>query len=632
MTGKRLRYIVLLLLITGKVFGQESYFSVNADSISEQITALNKEIDITVSNVGLQEFLRAVANSSNLNLNIDPKVDVIVTNNFHGVTVKDMLIFIERNYPITIDVIGNIVDISRKEVIEIIETNFKGVRFDTVSNLISLDYYKSPLIQVAREITKVSKNNVILAPSIAQQEVNGYIDNMPFEGALEQFAFSNGLELRISESGYFILEPKQQETQIQNPQVRPARPSSRQNQSQSEPDDFILEVNKNRDGIVSVICSNAPLDQVIQKVSNELGKQYFISTVLKGEVSVVADIKDYEQFIQDVLNGTNYIYSNQKDIFIIGSNENSLLKHCEVFKFQNRTIDEIIEVLPSDVKDGLLINEFPDLNSLLISGGKQRVDKLTNFLNSIDKTVPVILIEIYIVNVSRNYTITTGINAGLGNEIVPSQGTVFPTIDLQIGSEGLNRIIEGFNGFGVLNLGKVTPGFYLTLKALEEQGILNVSSTPQLSTLNGYEATMKIGETKYYLEESSNFIGTQNPSLSTSKTYKDIKAELAVTIRPIVSGDDQITLNITVEQSDFTERISNEAPPGSVNRTFESIVRVKNQETIILGGLEEKRNQDSSTGTPWLSRIPIIKWLFSSRTKQNQNSKLSIFIKPTIIG
>jgi type IV pilus assembly protein PilQ len=181
-------------------------------------------------------------------------------------------------------------------------------------------------------------------------------------------------------------------------------------------------------------------------------------------------------------------------------------------------------------------------------------------------------------------------------------------------------------------MGNLNPNFYLTLKALEEQGILDVNSTPQLATLNSHEATLSIGNTEYYLEEQSNYIGSQTPQLSTSQTYKPVNAELSITIKPVVSGDDQITLEIKVEQADFTERISKTAPPGSVTRSFQSIIRVKNQETIILGGLEQKKIQDSASGVPFLSRIPIIKWLFSSRTKVNSNSKLSIFIKPTIIG
>ena len=52
---------------------------------------------------------------------------------------------------------------------------------------------------------------------------------------------------------------------------------------------------------------------------------------------------------------------------------------------------------------------------------------------------------------------------------------------------------------------------------------------------------------------------------------------------------------------------------------------------IVLGGLENKEISDTGTGVPFLSRIPIIKWLFSNRRKAKGKSKLLIFVKPTII-
>jgi type IV pilus assembly protein PilQ len=53
---------------------------------------------------------------------------------------------------------------------------------------------------------------------------------------------------------------------------------------------------------------------------------------------------------------------------------------------------------------------------------------------------------------------------------------------------------------------------------------------------------------------------------------------------------------------------------------------------ILLGGLMEKRKSDSGSGTPFLSRLPVIKWFFSSRKHESSDSKLSVLIKPTIIN
>jgi type IV pilus assembly protein PilQ len=133
------------------------------------------------------------------------------------------------------------------------------------------------------------------------------------------------------------------------------------------------------------------------------------------------------------------------------------------------------------------------------------------------------------------------------------------------------------------------------------------------------------------LEIRNDLIGTQNPTLTSSQIYKPIKADLSLKILPIVSSEDMVTLEIEVNQSNFTTRISELAPPGSVERKFSSIVRAANKDMIILGGLEEKENSRSGSGLPFLSRIPVLKWFFGSRTSKMRRSKLTIFIRPTIV-
>ena len=197
-------------------------------------------------------------------------------------------------------------------------------------------------------------------------------------------------------------------------------------------------------------------------------------------------------------------------------------------------------------------------------------------------------------------------------------------------AESVNNIIQGLNGNSFLNLGKVTPNFYLSINALERDGLLKVRSTPKLATLNGTEATLTIGNTQYYAIQSNSFVGTQQPVTVSTTQFESVNADLSVSIKPFVSGDEQITLDISVEQSDFTAQTS-DSPPPSVTRSFTSLLRVKNGEMILLGGLEEKSISNSGSGVPLLSRIPVIKWFFGSRTRRKEKSKLNIFIKPTVL-
>jgi len=196
---------------------------------------------------------------------------------------------------------------------------------------------------------------------------------------------------------------------------------------------------------------------------------------------------------------------------------------------------------------------------------------------------------------------------------------------------GAGSVNNMLSRIGLTNLGKVSPNFYMKLKAMETDGILEIRSTPQLSTMNGHSAKMSIGQTEYYREESSNIYGSINTQLQTQKVFKPVEAKLSMNIKPFVTGNGQVSLTIEVEQSQFTARIEEFAPPGLESRKFSSMIRVRNQEMILLGGLEENTNSSTRNGWPLLSRIPVLNWIFSHKDEKNNKSHLNIFIKPTVI-
>lgn len=294
--------------------------------------------------------------------------------------------------------------------------------------------------------------------------------------------------------------------------------------------------------------------------------------------------------------------------------------------------ESILTIVPEEVKKELDIKIDKELNSFVVNGPAENIQRFEDFIKYIDKPVPVILIEVMLLEVSRSAIIETGISAGIGDKPTSTTGTVFPNADINLGAQTINRIINRNDGFGSLNLGNVVPNFYLSLKAMEANGDIKIRSSPRLSTLNGHKAHLSIGETTYYVVTNQNFYGSQIPQASEIKNYQPIDAELSVSIRPLVSGDGQITLDIKVIQSNFNgERIDEDAPPGINSREFTSIIRVRDQDLIVLGGLEEKVKNDSGSGVPLLARIPIIKWLFSSRKREDSRKKLTVLIKPTVI-
>ncbi len=626
-------FLMFLILCFGGTQVKASEASIDTlrvrlEKLIKEVPALDYKVTISVTDVSIDEFLRAIANSSGLNVNVDPSLNDLVVNNFSDVRVLDVLLFLSEQYKIEITIIGNIINISKPEKqVEVLNPETIGVKFDSINQLYSFDYRDEDLKRVARELTKFTDNNVILAPGLEKTIVSGFIKEKPFESALEKFAFTNNLVMRLTEDQYYILETKPLE-------IKDPPPDNRRQAKVQAPkeEEYILDVQVFTNGRISINALGAPISEAIRMVSEKALKSYFFSTPIDGMATLQITGATYEEFLDNILKGSQGIYQYASGIYVIGQETARDLKDFSIVQFQNRTVDDLSQFIPEDLSEGIIIKEFTELNSFILSGSNNRVEKLEGFLRQIDKLVPLVLIEVIIVDFNKSYTIATGIEAGIADQPVESRGKVFPEVDIQLGSETINKMINNFNGFGMANIGHVNENFYLTLKAMEDQGILKIRSTPKLSTLNGHEASMTIGEVEYYMEEKSNIIGTQNPQVETVKIYRPVNAQLTVNIKPIVSGDEQVTLTISVEQSDFTERISKFAPPGTVTRKFESVIRVRNQEMILLGGLEEQSKRESSSGVPFLSRIPILKWIFSSRTKSTGESKLNIFIRPTIIA
>lgn len=300
---------------------------------------------------------------------------------------------------------------------------------------------------------------------------------------------------------------------------------------------------------------------------------------------------------------------------------------------QNRTIENVLPSIPSIFTQSLELNEFIELNGVVATGNPQVISELEEYLLQIDEVVPLVDIQVMIVQYQNGYDFSSGLEIGVDNNTErTNQGRLFPGVNGTLNQSGVNKLIDVFNGFGVFNIGRVTENFYLNLELLETNSIIKIHSTPRIASLSGHQATLSIGNTDYYFEQNNNLL-TSNVStdILQSGTWKSTDANLSVTIEPFVSTDENITLNIKVEQDSFTGRVAENAPPGKTTQNFESLVRVKNNEMILLGGLDELNSENSGSGVPWLSRVPVISWFFSKKRKAQNKSKLHIFIKPTVI-
>lgn len=611
----------------------EAYLKV----LNKDVPGLNEKVELSVNGVSIQEFIRGLATAHNLNVSIDPGINVIIINNFSNATVSDVLLFLCRQYELDITFIGNIMSFTKyvapQKEPEKPEPKKLKILYNDKTDFLSLDLKKDSLYAVAMEITKQSFKNVVLAPDLENKMVSCFIQNRPFKDALDKMAFANDLTVTATQDNFYLIEKKKEETASggkQGSSGKSGQAGASQNQN--------LQIKIDDKERITVQANDVAIADVVEGVSAELVKNYFLFSEPKGNTTLYIENASYDEFLAYLLNGSDFTFKKDsfseksgQAIYLIGERKLERLRTTEIVSLQNRTVEKISEAIPAELKKDVDIKEFPELNSLILSGSHPKIEEIKKFVRAIDRVVPVVMIDVMVVDYKKSHTINAGISAGLGKAPKEVGGTISPGVDFTLSTESINDLINNFNGFGYLNLGRVTPNFYLSIQAMEADGILKTRSTPKLATINGHEASLSIGETQYYLEIANNVIGSQNPQNIISQQYKSVKADLSVTINPIVSGDGQVTLDIKVKQSTFTGRISENAPPGTVTRDFASLIRVRDQEMILLGGLEEKLEDASGTGLPFLSRVPVLKWIFGKRSLKKGKSKLNIFIKPTIL-
>lgn len=597
---------------------------------------LNEKVDLSINGATIQEFIRAIGVNNNLNVNVDPSIDVKIANNFSKVSAQEVFLFLCKNYNLDITFVGPIMSfvkyVAPAAPIKAVVSKKINVSYEPTAALLSFDLQNDTLSSAAKEITKQSGKNIIFSPDLTGKIVNGYVQNMPMNNALEKLAFANDMKVSVTPDNFYIFEKK---VPIVDPKaITNANGVNTSNFGLTNPNTKGATNIIVKDGLISVDAQNIAISELVNNASKELGKEYFLFNELKGNTSLKINEATYDDFLRLLFNGTDFTFKKEGEIYLFGDRNLEGLRQSKLITLKNRTIDKVLEFIPAELKKGVDIKTFSDLNGLIVSGSQPRINELEAFLRQIDLVVPLVHIEVIIADVRKSNTVTTGISAGLGTKPADiTQGGLLPQVDLSLNATAINNLLSGISGLGIVNLGSVTPNFYLTLKALEEQGALKIRSTPQIATLNGHEAKLKVGSTVYYLEVQNNVLnsGNTNPTVTQSQQYKSLDADLSITINPQVSGDEQITMSIGVTQSSFTERISETAPPGKLNRDFQSLVRVKNGEMIMLGGLEENSNSNSGRGLPWISRVPVLKWIFGNRTKSKTENKLTIFIKPTII-
>lgn len=634
---------LLLLLQVNTVSAQISESDERVRRVEERlrnlaitVPGLNQKVQINLSNVSAQEFLRALAQSNNLNINIDPNLNFKVFNNFTNETALNVLVFLTKEYGLDINLIGSIMSVVKvQEPIQRIPVKEINASYNAQNNTLSVELNNDTLSKVAKKITMVSQKNVVVPSALLNKTVTAFLADAPFEDALNKIAFANDLKMVKTNDNVYVFEAlaEGEELYINSDKTTAVRrnPKPLNMGGGAAPGNFRLS-NRVVQGkpLISVDAVNVPIIDLVKNAAQEINASYFLFSNINGNISSRVNDISFDNLLTSVFQGTEYTYKVENGIYLIGDRRVEGLRSHKLLKLQNRSIDTIQNMIPTEWRKGVEIKEFREQNTILLSGSAPQIAEIEAYVKQLDKLVPMVLIEVTLIDVRKGKSVKTGITAGVSDS-VKRGGTVFPGLDYTFGANSINDLLGRLGRNNSVNIGRVTPNFYVRLSALETNSNVEVRSVPKLSTLNGHIANLSIGSKRYYSNKTQNVIPSLTTQTTITEQFVPVEANLEVKIKPVVSGDDQVTLNIKVDISDFIGDPPENAPPPTSTSKFESIIRAKNEDMIVLGGLERTETVESASGVPLLSRIPILKWLFSSRTKSNNKVVTIVFIKPTII-
>ncbi len=265
-------------------------------------------------------------------------------------------------------------------------------------------------------------------------------------------------------------------------------------------------------------------------------------------------------------------------------------------------------------------------NTLIIKELPSYLDTVIAVIENLDTPEPQVMIEARIIETTKNYSRSLGIDWGV-NAVADAAhgnttGLVFPNNGR--GTGDVNLATGGNNGALNLRLGNVLNTFTLdlSLQAAESDGLINILSAPKVATLNNQRASIQSGVQIPIQTIANNTV-----------TVQFVNATLRLDVVPQITAEGTVLMQIDISKREPQVAL---LVPGSANapistKDASTRVIVRDGGTAVIGGIYKISNNDGNARVPGLANIPLLGYLFRNKTVSNTNEELLIFITPRII-
>jgi general secretion pathway protein D len=281
-------------------------------------------------------------------------------------------------------------------------------------------------------------------------------------------------------------------------------------------------------------------------------------------------------------------------------------------------------------------------NAIVMRGTPDELLLAQKLIGDLDKPRPEVVVDMAVLEVSKNWERTVGISwpSSFGISLSPpSTSSSTSSSSCTAGTTGCTSTSSGTSPtlYSLSHLKasdfKVTVGS-ATLNLLLTDTNTQILQDPRVRATDGQKAAMKIGS-KIPIATGSYQTGAATALVSslvnTQFQYEDVGVDIEMTPSVHYNHDVTLKIKITVSAQSGSVSISGVTEPILSQRVVDQVIRLREGEASILGGIQDNQTTQSWTGVPGLSSIPILKYLFGSKDKTIQDDEIVFVVVPHVV-
>ena len=378
--------------------------------------------------------------------------------------------------------------------------------------------------------------------------------------------------------------------------------------------------------LVSDIYTETDVREAVQALATQAGVAIVLDDTARGAVTCTIENEPFEVALQRILLPLGMVYRKKDNLYLIGSVDptSNLFPHiAETIEFRpnHLSTQELLALLPA--RQAQFVRMVDKRNLIIIEAPHDTAQQIHGQLLSADQPIPQIMIEAMVCVVAPEKGLQFGMDWNHGLQV-----------------NGLNRLNVGLSGLSFT--GEVSPygaqnafdDFAVTsafVKLLAKEGYVTIRAAPRVMAKDGEKAEISIArDTFFSIQQGNNqFLFNQN--------IQKVDSGISLTLTPSIRGD---TIQIHIEKAEVSEDVRSIDPQQQLNnspypiinrRNVATTVQVKDQQTIVIGGLMQRQTVDRESRIPYLGGLPFIGAAFRKIEKQEQDAEVAIFISPKIV-